>query len=379
MSWFKRDRGAEQASTAPEPVGGAQSAGSRVVVDGSVISWPLEDRVAGLEAVRARKGSANFVHIDFPDDGTEHNAIERARKDPAAREALVGLAREEFYLYKHAGSRSSFVSRRRLPQLWQPVKEGRIKDSASGTLYELEPALNPAGPPKLLVVFPAMGAPIYAPSLFRYATRNYKSIQKFVSPSTTVMRLVDLGGVVGNFYLDTAVLPTNAASIQATIRAVMDELGVAQEDVVLLGSSKGATGAVFHGLSMGLKHVAVDPVLHEEHYWEKHNDSHFTRETTFDLTKQEIFAELIKGLEAEGRMDEALSKQVLITSERSPQYEYIAPLLIDGRSTNVVLVNTNEGIKDHPDVPVFSHHVASSTTDLLLSGVPLVAGRREID
>lgn len=366
MAWpFKRD-------------GVLAKVASRLKIDGTVVESTLADAEELFMALDGPASSANFVHVTFADEHCEKNLIEFSRKNREARHVVVELAARQYYLYKNDAGRSSFVSRRRLTTLWAPIKNGKFTDTGD-VIYGIEPALAPASRPKLLVVFPAMAAPIYQSSLFRYATRNYNTIQKFVSPSTHVMRLVDLGGVVGNFYLDTTVLPDNTAKIQAAIRQVMADLQVRQEDVVLLGSSKGATGAVFHGLTMGIKHVAVDPVLSEVEYWDRLDDSHFTKNRIFNKTKQQVFASLQADLVAQGMWADRLAQQVLITSRRSPQYQHTAPLLVEDQDTNEVFINDNPGITDHPDVPKFSLHVATSTVDQLLAGVPITPGHFLID
>lgn len=350
-----------------------------VKLDGTVLAFDLDDVIEGLGVVAGTAKRTNYVHVNFEDWGSGKNLTELARTEPKAYEAVVGLAANEYYMYKHEAGRSSFVSRRNLPTLWQPVREGRIHESAQGILYQVEEAPAPTGRPKLLVIFSAMADRIYSPSLYRYMARNFKTIQKYVSPSTHVMRIADVGGVVGNFYLDSGVLPKNASNVQRTIKSVMTSLGAVPSDVVLLGASKGATAATYHGLSMGLKHVAVDPVLHEGEYWDRFNDSHFTRNQIFPRTKQEVFAELMGRLRDRGRLGTALDKQVVITSERSPQFHYIEPALLAGNDRNVVLINDNPGILDHPDVPVFSQHITTSTVDQLLAGVKVAAGTYRVD
>ncbi|WGE90851.1 hypothetical protein [Actinobacillus genomosp. 1] len=75
------------------------------------------------------------------------------------------------------------------------------------------------------------------------------------------------------------------------IKKIQKECSALDEHTVLYGTSKGATGALFHGITMGLKTLAVDPIISDKHYLEKFNDLHFVN-NVFPEYKQNKFAKL---------------------------------------------------------------------------------------
>src|SRR5690606_3242883 len=169
------------------------------------------------------------------------------------------------------------------------------------------------------------------------------TIGKYVPNNVHILRIVDFGGVLGSFYLNSNALPRNEAHIHARIAATADELGVAPGNILLYGTSKGGTAATFYALRHGWRGVAVDPILSDEHYVRVHQDLHFT-EGTFPTTKQARFAELTQNIDPEARLS-------VICSTRSPQFPYIEETLINRFSDRFLFLNSeNTEIKTHPDV-----------------------------
>lgn len=316
-----------------------------------------------------------FVHVEAEGVNEKTTLLRLAWTDESVKELLTSLTLEGFYPYVKRDNVTSFVHERRLSQLWKPLLDGNYSQDENGIVYHFEAAIQKSARPRLLVIFSSMPPYIFTSSLNRYMTFNYQSMAKFSNKETSVLRIADFGGMLGNFYMDTKVHPKNSSNIMALIRRMMVELGVDNRDVVLLGSSKGGTGAVHYGLKMRLPYVAVDPVLSEHHYWEKFNDSHFTRDTVFDQTKDEFFDELCTD-ERFHAFDEG--QQVIIYSSRSPQLQNISKYILERNPNGLFIDVVNEEIMDHPDVAPKSLHVTTSVVSSMLAGIELRNGQKTI-
>lgn len=298
----------------------------------------LRDRIASMLRL-------NFIHIDHSavSRNEQDNIITLARHDPALREKLVIMANAGFHLYVLRAGISSMVHHRRISTLWRPAITGEISVDANRVFSKLLPALDRSGDPRLLVVFSSIAGTIYTPSLMRHFEQNFVSIGKYIPKNTHILRIVDFGGVLGSFYLNSIALPKNEDHIHTRIIATAVDLGVAMENIVLYGTSKGGTAATFYALRQGWRGVAVDPILSDEHYVRKHGDLHFT-EGTFPATKQERFSELVSNVHSNARLS-------VICSSRSPQFRYIDETLIRNFRDRFLFLNSeNPEIRTHPDV-----------------------------
>lgn len=98
----------------------------------------------------------------------------------------------------------------------------------------------------LLFVFSAVNKP------FDF-TYNYRaSLADFPG---TVCYIIDDFGDQGAYYLASSRNFAEFRSVQQTMTHVSDTLGIPLEQAIALGSSKGGTGAIIHGVSAGIKHV----------------------------------------------------------------------------------------------------------------------------
>ena len=305
------------------------------------------DLALPVEELRARIAALprlNFIHVDSaPHDKVDgESIITLARKDPATKEKLVEMANAGFHLYVLRDGVSSMVHHRRIRTLWRNVISGEIAVDGNDIFYKLE-AASGVGEPRLLVVFSAIAATMYTPSLMRHFEQNFATIGKYVPKNTHILRIADFGGVVGSFYLNSNALPRNEEYIHDRIAAIAAKLGVASENILLYGNSKGGTAAAFYAMRHGWRGVAVDPILSDEHYIKNHRDLHFT-EGTFPATKQARFAELVQAVHPEVRLS-------VICSSRSPQFPYIDETLISRFRDRFLFLNSeNAEIRTHPDV-----------------------------
>lgn len=186
--------------------------------------------------------------------------------------------------------------------------------------------------------------------------KNYSSIAKYIPKDAYILRIADLGGVLGSFYLNSNADPNFENKVQNIIRKIQMEKGINDTHTVFYGTSKGGTGALYHGLKMGMKTLSVDPIVSDDFYINKHNDLHFV-EGAFPKYKETKFSEVMSELKYK-----QLSFIKIITSPNSEQFEYIRDIIFsENLSINKYIFN-NPLIKTHPDVG--KHTLSFSTTML---------------
>lgn len=368
----------------PEQVGNANR-GNRVTeshergrIDhsGKILRFDLLQNVA---EIFDRNSSANpdFIHLQDSENTLNGRSIlQAAHQDGAIRKSVIALANRGYYVYHTADGVSKFVKDEHIPRMWHSVLDGTYSVSNEGVVHILERPRAAVSPRKLIVVFSSIGD-IFNEGLFRYFTRNYRSIQKFVPQDAAILRIADIGGVVGSFYLNTTHRPDNTRRIRGLIEQVRQEFGLTKDDVVTYGASKGATGALFHAVSGGYKAVAVEPIVNDHYYETSFGDTHFTGGGTFPATKESVFEELI----AEQRRTEMARSKVsqprivVIYSEQSPQFRYINELLGHHSVGDISLVNvTHPDIKDHPDVSPASLNLTATFLNMMCYGFAIPGG-----
>ncbi|WP_157236675.1 XcbB/CpsF family capsular polysaccharide biosynthesis protein [Promicromonospora sukumoe] len=373
--------GPQTGSRAAVPAHTAQGTGGSGVASKpkstAVVKATIADGAAGVAAQIEQNGTLpKFIHIDTLDAAPkDKNLMVAARKDPRARDTLNYLVNNGFYIYKAGGTETRLVQHGEVRRLWQAVKDGKFKITDDNIVYTYTPATG-GTTTQIVVVFSPMSSNPLETSINRHFTQTYPSLQKQLIPGTGVLRIADLGGVKGAFYLNTTYLPDNADRITRFIAEFVNEQGIGSPRVVLYGPSKGATGAVYHGLRGGWNFVAADPVLGDALYVEKYADIHFTTGGIFPETKESVFGRAV--YEAAGRSYPDWMTPIVVCSHRSPQFDVISKTL-DPLSRWITLLNSdNPLIKDHPDVPrqTLQHQVTS--INLLLSGFGLPAGMHDV-
>ena len=132
--------------------------------------------------------------------------------------------------------------------LADPRQHWRRFERAVGLNYQQVPAKNQAGAKRLVVVFTA----VHQPGDFTY---NYRATVD-QTPFHALYVLDDFGDQ-GAYYLqdhgDRGIFDT----VQALIDSTLQQLGLTPSDLVTVGSSKGGTAALIHGLAAGAGHVFV--------------------------------------------------------------------------------------------------------------------------
>ncbi len=135
---------------------------SAIHIDLALPVEELRDRIADMPRL-------NFIHVDHAPLGKAptESIITLARKDPATREKLVAMVNAGFHLYVLRDGVSSLVRHRRIRTLWRSVISGEVLVDENDIHYRLDRAAG-EGEPRLLVVFSAVAAKIYTPSLMRH-------------------------------------------------------------------------------------------------------------------------------------------------------------------------------------------------------------------
>jgi hypothetical protein len=328
------------------------------------------------DAIDRNEGVPDFIHVAHRDEGADGANLSRlAFRDRELRLIQDGLTNLGFYHYRVEDGTTRFVQHGALPRLWNHVKDGTYRRSEDGLVYDVE--LPESGRvERLVVVFSPMANDAFETSIQRFLVRTYPSLIRHLVPSTAVIRLADVGGVKGGFYIDTSYLPSNFAAVQRFIQDQCLQWEVPRENVVLYGPSKGGSGASIHGLAGDWSFVAVDPILSDEYYETEMQDLHFTTGGIYPRSKQEVVAGVVESRER--RLPDARLVQSVITAPASPQKPYIERGLADCLSDLTVLSSRNEKIQDHPDVAKYTLPVQVMALNTTLSGFGLPPGSFEV-
>lgn len=330
------------------------------------------DVLSRLESGQLRPGFIHVSHDKSYDSGL--NLIQIGRKDPRVKDLMVSLANHGYYMYMSQDGVSRLVRDDQLGKLWHPVRDGEYEINDDGVVYAYKKPAVETQVHKLLVVFSSIHETMYSSSLMRYFTQNFSWIQKYLAPETAVLRIADVGGIVGNFYLNTKYRVNNVDQIQSVITSVMSKYNISSENVVLYGVSKGATGALYHGLVGRYKAVVVEPIVNDSHYHTVYNDLHFTNDTFFELPKEEEFRIVVdeykRTVDAEER-----AEIVVVYSSKSPQKPYIEETVTGPLRRHIRTYDSlHPGISGHADVGKNTIPLVLASINSLLYQVPLDTG-----
>jgi hypothetical protein len=328
-----------------------------------------------LRRLLDRQPDNKFIHVTHgPAEPETSNLIVMARKDPQARTCLIELAKAGFYVYVAKEGASRLVRSDNLKNLWLKVRDNEFQLTEDEVVYTYTPPEErPAA--RMLVVLSSITDNVNSPSLQRYFMQNFPTIQKYMPSDTAVLRVGDLGGVMGSFYLNTTHRPDNVGAVQRLIEAQRIQHGFSHDSVVLYGVSKGATAALYHGLVGSYRFVAVDPIISDDHYVKHLRDAHFTVGGVFPETKDVAFDKLLDRIAASPAAPGSPVRASVICSERSPQFPYIKRALIDRFSDRMSFFNaSNPLINDHPDVGPKTVNCATMLMSMHLYGMSPAPG-----
>lgn len=336
-----------------------------IFIDAEMPAEELAARIAAQPVL-------DFIHVDHVKDGGRSTSlIMLSRHDRRYRPLLMCLALHGFHLFSNREGLSRFVRQRRIGTFWHEVLQGDVSVDESDIAYTFAPPRQEAGPPSLLVVYSSIHEHIYTPSLRRHFYVNFPKLRKYVPPNTAILRIADMGGVVGSYYMDTYALPDNEANVWALIARIAKVRGIATDDIVHYGLSKGGSAALLYAARHGGRAVLVDPILSDRHYLENYDDFHFT-EGLYPVSKEEKFGPLL------ARPHPALSASVIFSS-RSPQAPTIRRTLLEPFAERFTFLDVdNPAIRDHVDVhPNAMAHIVAQLS-CRLAGVEMGPGLRRV-
>lgn len=241
------------------------------------------------------------------------NLIRVARKDKQAYRLYKELLKNDYVLYKHENGISKLYKRKYVNELFKRKDLIRFKDVYYTLDYPKDRKINEYIPKKLLVIFTCMPPQKDYDSYLmpkRMFTKFFDGIERNLVKNVYTMRIMDLNVSHGSHYINTINYNTFEDEIQNAIIKVKNELNIDDENIVFYGVSKGGTGALYHGSSMDIKTLAVDPILNIGGPLED-NDRRFLK----DLRTEDLVPYINNHLNLSNNQ-----VKYLICSERVPLY-----------------------------------------------------------
>ena len=335
----------------------------------------IEDIISDLKT-----GDYGFLHLeDIQNVMDQDTFLKAAYKNDHIRAIAIELAKAGFYVYRVADRVARFVREDRIPALWHRVLEGDYKSTDDGLIYSYEAPDMQAPARNLVVIFSSMSNEMYGNGLSRYFMQNYKSLRKFLPDDTAILRIADVGGLVGSFYLNTYHEPNNTRRIASLIESTRTSLSLDKGAVITYGASKGGTGALYHAYANGYNCVCVEPVVNDEYYETAYRDSHFTKGGIFNRSKENEFQDLLRDerFDSPQHVEPTHNSIVVVYSDQSPQAPYIEHLFEKNPVQSLTLVNFRHPlISDHPDVSPRSLNLVSMYLNMICYQLPIEKGSR---
>ena len=278
-----------------------------------------------------------------------HNLIGFARREKRATELIVKLASNGFFLVSSLAGNSKFEKFTTAKEFQSNIKVKNLQ-IYNNIYYTLEKPLLNFAPNRLIVIFSSVADRAFnADIAVRNFFTNFGTISKYIPQNSYILRIADVGGVIGNFYMNTTFSNTIEDDIQGLLKYILKSNNIDKNSVVLYGGSKGGTAALYHGILGKYKAVAVDPIVSDEYHEQHSKDSHFTKQygeyRIYPKTKQDKFTTLMKTNDISENIN-------IIYSEQSPIYEAINSIIKENDKDNKInYINVcHPQIKTHPDV-----------------------------
>ncbi|HIP26772.1 MAG TPA: hypothetical protein EYG80_03855 [Flavobacteriaceae bacterium] len=333
----------------------------KIILTNEMISKPLDLKLP-----------SKILYIDRSEVGLEkersHNLIGFAQREPYIKDLLSYLASSGFYLVASSNGISKFEKFINAESFKHNIK---VKDLQiyKDIYYTLDEPLLDFEKKRLIVLFSsvadfAFNADIARRNFFV----NFSTIRKYIPQNTYVLRIGDIGGVLGNFYMNTTYSNTIEENIQDLIKFILVSNNITKKNVVLYGASKGGTATLYHSILGGYKSIAVDPIVSDEYHEEHSFDSHFTqpRELSkiYPQTKQEKFTFFIKNRKIPDNI-------TILYSQNSPIYEAINSIIKENdKEKKINYLNVcHPQIKTHPDVAAKTINVLMLVMNNLFYGL----------
>ncbi len=328
----------------------ARATQSRVALDlGGDVSGAVRD-------IESWTDGPHFVEVTHAKPEEWTSLIHLARHDDDAYDLIVALARKGYFVFRAPEFGSRFVAREEVGAVWAAIRDATYKVSADGIVYRYEDCRSEGPPSSLVVVFANVAKNRFSQKLDRHFPQVFETLRKSVGGHTAILRIADMDGVVGGFYLPTARDPQVDRKIQALILQVAGALDIPRDRIVTYGPSKGGTGALFHGLALGLHTVAVDPIVTNNRRRTRRDDPYFGSSDIFIESRDDTFESLLTG----HRGDDS-TLHVLMTSRGSQEFPDVVGLAQRHPEAGLSVIESR-------DPHITAHHeVAPNTVALTLA------------
>ena len=310
-----------------------------------------------------------FIHIDHKEICNFKTISELSKKNDILKKILLTLTNESFFNYTLRDGISSFVHYSYIKHLWIPVKNNEYSISDDGIVYKYDDSIVQLNK-KLVVMFYPIASNPYSASLSRYFPENFPTLGKHLAKNAAILRVADLGGITGSFYLDSIGLKNNENNIQKLILQMANEYGISLDNIILYGASKGGSGALYHSILGGYSSVCVDPIVDDEFYFKYQNDSHMVS-GVFKKNKKDKFNKVKKEMKVKNKIH-------IITSEYSEQVQYIKEFISTDSNLFGVFVNINNEIKTHSQVSKNSIHLTLFILNAFCFDIPIEIDFRNV-
>lgn len=150
-------------------------------------------------------------------------------------------------------------------------------DSYEEVYYDLEAPLEKENylTNKLIVFFMPADAMTSPSAEKRYfGNARWDSLAASIAKNTYILRIADTNLISGSYYQNTSNFPDYEEIIQNLIKKIASENNISPRNIITYGNSRGATGALYHGLLGNYKVVAADPVIDRKAWVERKDMQH---------------------------------------------------------------------------------------------------------
>ncbi|AGV72865.1 XcbB/CpsF family capsular polysaccharide biosynthesis protein [Lactococcus cremoris] len=128
---------------------------------------------------------------------------------------------------------------------------------------------------KLIVFFMPADAMTSPSAEKRYfGNAHWDSLAASIAKNTYILRIADTNLISGSYYQNTSNFPNYEEIIQNLIKKIALENNISPRNIITYGNSRGATGALYHGLLGNYKVVAADPVIDRKAWVERKDMQH---------------------------------------------------------------------------------------------------------
>lgn len=323
-------------------------------MDGAAVSYADPVRVSSDVSVSeltsmllSYERLPSFVEVSHAKPEHWTQLIHIAQTDVKARSLLVTLAQFGYYVCRAPKFGTRLVQHDHVANAWKAVADGTYSISDNGTVYKLSGPRHGGAVTSLLVVFSMVATNRFTQLLDRHFAQGFPGLEKSVSGHTAVLRIADLDGVVGGYYMSTVRDPDVPDKIESLIADTARKLGVPMNRVVFYGASKGATGALYMSLRCGVEVVAVDPIVSTVRRRSPDVDPYFVGSEIFPMPLEEQLDLALHG--ARSRSEEV--RRAIVTSRGSAEFGEIVEFASRaGRAVSVV---------ESRDPHISAHHLVA--------------------